>query len=121
VRWTSSISDYRTRRFSVAQIYQHGRNQWFHPFIGVGAELVSGQIERHDFPVEVFDPIARANRTLRPPRTYPRETDNDVRALAMGGFKAYFSPRIFFRADTRVTFGSALEAITLRIGGGFDF
>jgi hypothetical protein len=121
LRFVSSISDFRTRRVSIAQIYQSGRNQWFHPFIGAGAELVSGRTKRRDFPVEVFDPIARSNRRLRDARDYPAETDNDVRALAIGGFKAYFTPRVFFRADTRVTFGRDLEAIAFRIGGGLDF
>ena len=53
--YTYALSDYRAHdtRIGVVQLYQFGRNEWVHPYIGVGADVVRRtRIARATAPVE---------------------------------------------------------------------
>ena len=40
--YTYALSDYRAHdiRVGVSQVYQFGRNEWVHPYVGIGADVV---------------------------------------------------------------------------------
>jgi hypothetical protein len=116
-----STYHFGTRRVRVSQYYQFRDNQWFHPFLGMGVDIVNERVERHDEPLYIYDPVTRQSRLLRDRREYSDRTETRAFASASAGFKAYLSPRGFFLMDLRTTFDSRAEEVLLRFGFGVDF
>jgi hypothetical protein len=112
---------FRSTRVALTQRYQFGRNQWFHPSLGIGIDLVREHSSRREEPVFIYDQVTRQSRLAREAIQHPDDTESAVRALAVGGFKAYLTPRSFFLADMRVGFASRPEDVLLRVGFGVDF
>lgn len=109
------------RHIAVAQEYQFFRNQWFHPHVGAGADVVWERSREEQQPLFVYD-----TRTGQPARPQPAitigpETRAFVRPFLQTGFKAYITPRAFFRTDLRVGFRNGVEDALLRFGLGVDF
>ena len=119
--YVSSLIRFRSSRVAVLQRYQFGRNQWFHPSVGAGVDIVHRRSSQRDEPVYGYDPFTRQNGVLRQPLERSIGGETDVRAAAIGGFKAYITPRAFFLSDMRVTFTSRPEDVLLRVGFGVDF
>jgi len=112
------IDSTRLVKVSVGQVYQFGHNSRFHPFVGAGIDLdiarvrsvrPEQQVWTYPAPRESV-PEHRAESTTRTPR-----------AFAVAGYKAYFSRRVFFRNDLRISAGKTLHQFTVRIGVGVDF
>lgn len=123
----NGLQTYRTieRRSSrrivgLSQQYQFFRNAWFHPHVAAGANLTWE--DRTDYlpRITVYDPISRGNRVLEEERK-EHGTDFAVRPFVAAGFKAYMTPRSFFRSDLRVAFDTGIDKTLLRLGFGFDF
>jgi hypothetical protein len=116
-------SEYKfsTQRVSLGQIYQFGRNEWFHPYAGGGLDVVWERTWREDQQVHDYDPVTRQSILVRNRLTYPSETDVEARAFGSAGFKGYLSRRAFFLLDGRVTFARRVDEVILRIGFGADF
>ena len=108
-------------RVAVVQRYQFGRNQWFHPSVGAGVDLVRQRITRREDAVFVYDQITRQGRLVRETIQHAAEEDFGARALLIAGFKGYFTPRTFLLGDMRVTFASRPHDVLLRLGIGVDF
>ena len=109
-----------TRRLSLSQLYQFGRNAWFHPHLAVGVDFNWESTERFDYVVYQY----LANRppfVVRPAEHHPEETDLHVRPLFGAGFKAYVSRRAFFRSDLRIVAATRIEDVIVRFGFGTDF
>lgn len=113
----------RVRGAAALVHYQFFRNQWFHPFLGVGVSIDVDRLQRR-FPEQVVP--AGPNASL-PWVTLAREvgpirTETSVRPLLAGGFKVYVAHRAFLRSDASLGV-SVHERGTLRwqFGGGFDF
>jgi hypothetical protein len=117
---TSAIR-FSSTRVALLQRYQFGRNQWFHPSVGAGVDIVRESYSRREEPIYVYDQVARQNRLLREPIPYGDEHETALRALIVGGFKGYVTPRTFFLGDMRVTFAARAEDILFRVGFGVDF
>ena len=117
----SSRYNLNTRRLGLAQPCQFGRNAWFHPYAGVGLEAVAQGLWQTDDPVYVYDPVTRVSRQLRPEVHHPKRTDWRTFGSLSSGFKAYMTPRAFFRTDLRVTFADRPEEVLLRFGFGVDY
>jgi hypothetical protein len=105
---------------AIGQQYQFFHNAWFHPHLGAGANLTWEQSTLHQAAITVYDPPTRTSRTVLPERTEAR-TAFRVAPFVQSGFKAYMTPRTFFRGDLRVAFRGGVDDIITRFGFGFDF
>jgi hypothetical protein len=115
-----SVRDaHSTRRVAASQLYQFFRNRWFHPFLGGGIDVSWRKMEREDYYTYAFNPSTGQNRREEEIVT-PETTDVDARPFALVGYKAYMTPRVFFRNDLRLTFGGGIDEVALRFGIGVD-
>lgn len=117
----SSQITFSSKRLALLQRYQFGRNEWFHPNVGAGLEVVSRSKSVRQDPVWVYDQVTRQSRLLIPAVQQERQKDAEARALAVAGFKAYVTRRAFFLGDFRVAFTDRPEDALLRFGVGVDF
>jgi opacity protein-like surface antigen len=113
---------FRETTVGATALYQFFENQWIHPFVGAGVELVR---ERHS-----ADSLA--GTTTRPSVAFPalglpavpaiNRVTYSVRPLVTGGFKFYVSPRAFIRTEVRTSLAADRPlALQWRGGIGFDF
>jgi opacity protein-like surface antigen len=108
--------------FGAMAQYQFFENQWVHPFVGAGAELVR---ERHTADALPSQTIRMS--TINPGLVLPTLPAIDrvnwsVRPLVTGGFKFYVSPNAFVRTEVRTAVSSnGAVALQWRGGIGFDF
>lgn len=109
------------RTIALGQQYQFFHNAWFHPHLGAGANLTFERSQLHRSAATVYDPITRTSRTVSPERTEDARTDFRVNPYVDAGFKAYMTPRTFFRSDLRVAFRRGVDDVVTRFGFGFDF
>jgi hypothetical protein len=109
----------RTRTLGLTQHYQFFRNAWFHPYIGAGLDLV------HETKDERFEPVRVFDRFGPGPIIEPAHEESSgrfmVRPAASLGFKAYLSPRAYFRSDARIGVRRQIEDVIVRFGFGVDF
>lgn len=115
-----SETSLRGRKATLTGHYQFGRNAWFHPHVGAGVDFSWESSTENVAPVYFYGDPSRGPRLLRGPRTEHREA-LVVRPCAEIGFKAYMSPRAFFRTDLRVRTGARTDEALLRFGFGADF
>jgi hypothetical protein len=116
-----STYDSRQHRISVTQHYQFGHNQWVHPFIAGGVQIVRDRTMEVEGQITTYDPVTRQTRVLRESITHPEVRDIRTRALFAFGAKTYLHRRVFMLSDARFVFGRRLESHNLRIGLGVDF
>jgi len=120
----SRYRDHRLQETTVGAtgLYQFFENQWVHPFVGGGVEVVR---ERH-----VADALPAATirfSTAVPSLQLPVVPAVDtvtysVRPVLAGGFKFYVTPHAFVRADVRTAASTQRPvAWNWRGGIGFDF
>jgi len=60
-------------------------------------------------------------RTGAPPERFPKRTEVHARPFAGLGFKAYMSPRSYFRTDLKFVIDGGVEEVMMRFGIGVDF
>jgi len=112
----------RETTLGATAMYQFFENQWVHPFVGVGAELVR---ERHL--ADALPPSSVRFSTAVPSLSLPSVPAIDtisysVRPIVTGGFKFYVSPHAFVRTDVRTALSADRPlAWQWRAGFGFDF
>ena len=112
------------RSIGIAQQYQFGHNAWFHPHIAAGATLAfDTRTDYYDAIVDFFDPTNPGGGVIEPARTEGPLRTTKIRPHVGAGFKAYVSPRAFFRADVRVggITSHGVDDVLARIGFGIDF
>ena len=123
---TYAISHYRVRdvRLSISQSFQFGRNQWVHPYVGIGADVIHRQsvLDRptqsrlQAVPVSGRSPISV---------TIPARRESDARMLVRpflkSGLKMYASERTFFLTELKLGFAPDLDHALWKLGLGFDF
>jgi opacity protein-like surface antigen len=113
---------FSSRRVSITQHYQFRRNEWVHPFVGAGLELVRERVGGKDDPVFGYDPITRQSRILRDAVEYGSHDDISARGILTAGVKAYLSRTVFTVTDLRVSIGRhRTEDVQWRFGLGADF
>lgn len=120
----SSYYTFSTRRVAVGQQYQFLHNAWVHPHVGAGLDLTWERVTERDDPVFAsgpYDPVNNQPRVIRNARVVPPHIDLRARPFAEAGFKAYVSPRAFFRGDLRVIGLRRVDEVILRCGFGIDF
>ena len=109
-RYTSERHRYEGAKFSIAQIYQFGRNSTFHPFVVAGVD-----IDRERDAIDRY--ISTSSSQSEDERV---ETSIRTRAFGGAGFKAYFSERAFFRGEARFGGGRRPDQMTWTAGVGVD-
>ena len=112
---------FSSTRVSLSQHYQFGHNQWFHPYVGAGVDIVRERTEARDEPVFFYDQITRQSRMLREGGHERAGTEVKARPHANVGFKGYMSRSVFFLTDLRMTFDGRPGEVLTRIGVGVDF
>ena len=106
----------------VTRHYQFRRNEWVHPFVGVGVDFVRERVTRRDEAVFGYDPVTRQSRLIRDAVQHGTHDDNTARAVLTAGVKAYVSRKVFALTDLRVSIGSRrTEDVQWRFGLGADF
>jgi hypothetical protein len=121
--YTFAISDYRSHdlRVGVAQLYQFGRNQWVHPYIGIGADLVrrSAAIDRQLQSRTVF--LQNRSTTVDIPAGTARETSTFAQAVLKTGVKMYVSEKAFFDTELKLGLRQGVDHLVWKFGVGVDF
>jgi hypothetical protein len=102
-------------KVSVSQVYQFGRNSWFHPFVAAGID-----VDRERRRQTVLAGVATRPGVVLP-IVQPPTDGVFARVGVTTGFKAYMTPRLFFRSDARLAGARRLDQVTWRIGLGLDF
>jgi opacity protein-like surface antigen len=110
---------HRTRAVGVTHHYQFFRNAWFHPYLGVGVDVIHQTEDEHVEPVLAFDRVGRS--TVLEPARDESTTRTLARPAASLGFKAYLTPRAYFRTDARIGVRRQIEDVIVRFGFGVDF
>jgi hypothetical protein len=120
--FVASAMKYRSQRLSLTQLYQFRRNEWAHPFLGVGLDIVREESSRRDEPVYWYDPITRQSRLAQERVQHGRRSEVMGRGVLTAGVKAYFSRKVFGLTDLRVGIGRhRVEDVQWRFGLGADF
>jgi hypothetical protein len=123
---TYAISNYRVRdlRLSISQSYQFGRNQWVHPYVSVGADVIHRQSVR-DRPTQsrpqTVSSSGRPFISVTIPARHESETRMLVRPFLKSGVKMYASERVFFLTELKLGFAPDLDHALWKLGLGFDF
>jgi len=95
--------DHKLREMTVGAtaLYQFFENQWVHPFVGVGAELVRERHLADAMPAASIRFSTAVPSLPLPPVPAIDTVSYSVRPVLTGGFKFYVSPRAFVRTDVR--------------------
>ena len=112
----------RETTLGATALYQFFDNQWVHPFIGGGAELVREHHTADTVPAATIR-LSTTVPGLSLPALPAIDTVNySVRPVVTGGFKFYVSPHGFVRMDVRTALSADRPlALQWRGGIGFDF
>ena len=116
----STESTFSRRILGVSQQYQFDRNAWFHPHVAAGADITWERTIDVTGPIVIFDSRGQSQIVQPEQREDPR-TEVRVRPFLATGFKAYITPRGFFRSDVRVGFRGGIDEVLVRFGFGIDF
>jgi hypothetical protein len=119
--YTNSRFFFSTRKLTLSQQYQAFRNAWFHPHVAAGVDLTWEETREERSPVIFYDIVARVGRQISPAQNVGPDVDLVVRPFAAVGFKAYMTPRSFFRSDMRFTIRGGVDEVLWRFGFGVDF
>ena len=120
--FVTTVRNYESQRVTLIQLYQFRRNEWVHPFLGAGIDIVREQSARRDDPVFWYDPVLRQSRLARDAVRQGDQSEVAARAVLTAGIKAYFSRKAFALTDVRVNVSShRAEDMQWRIGLGADF
>ncbi len=110
----------RETTVGATAIYQFFENQWVHPFVGSGVELVH---ERHIADAIPATSVVISSAPVRLPAVAAVDSVSySLRPLVTGGVKFYVTPHAFIRTEVRASFTRDFPAaLQWRAGLGFDF
>lgn len=121
--FTYALADYRATdvRVGVAQIFQFGRNNWVHPYVGIGADVVRRQTTLERAHQSRF--IYLQNRTI--PVDIPASRENNTDVFAQGvlktGLKMYVTEKAFFNTELKFGVRRDIDHVVWKFGMGVDF
>jgi hypothetical protein len=96
---------FRTTSIDAGLSYQFFENQWFHPFVGGGLQVIR---ERHriEVPQQFLPPRSPGGPPLSAPAvSSPPEVAYSARPFVATGFKWYVAERAFVRTTLHVSVG----------------
>jgi hypothetical protein len=113
---------FAAQRLGALQHYQFRRNEWVHPFVGAGLDVVWDHVSTEEEPVYAFDPVTRQSRLTRSAVAHGERTTVLARGVLTAGVKAYMARKAFGLTDLRVAIGRRrVEDVQWRFGIGVDF
>lgn len=121
--FTYALSNYRAQdvRFGVVQLFQFGRNDWVHPYIGVGVDVVrrAATLTRDRQSRLIY----LQNRTVPVdiPASVERKTTTFAEAVVTSGMKMYATEQMFFDTELKVGLRRDIDHVVWKFGIGFDF
>ena len=121
VTYQTSRLNFSRRTLGVSQQYQFFENAWFHPHVAGGVHVTWERREQHLLPGFFYDPATGRMINADTGRIEGPTTTVTLRPFVAGGFKAYMTPRWFFRADSRFAFKRGFDEGQVRIGFGRDW
>ena len=119
--YVSTDSRFARHTIGISQQYQFFHNVWFHPHLAAGANVTSERRTDRIVPIYLYDDVARTSRIVTLEQHEDPRISVTIRPFVAAGFKAYMTPRTFFRNDFRVAFRGGPDETVLRIGFGVDF
>jgi hypothetical protein len=121
--YTYALSDYRAfdLRAGVAQLYQFGRNEWVHPYVGVGADMVrrASSLERATQSRTIF--LQNRSVSVDIPAATERKTMVFAQAVLKTGLKMYIGEKTFFNTELKFGVRRDVDHLVWKMGMGFDF
>jgi hypothetical protein len=121
-------SDHRvvTASLGGTLIYQFFENASFHPFLGIGAGVITSRDrisrERQSQVLYRGPGFAQEVVVIAEAEMPHSRTDHHGRGVLVAGFKTYPGERVFFRSDVQWALGSGRDReISWRLGFGVDF
>ena len=122
--YTYALSDYRAHdtRIGVVQLYQFGRNEWVHPYIGVGADVVrrTASLDRRHQSRTVYVAPNR-NIPVEIAAASERKTTVFAHAVLKTGLKMYVSEKAFFNTELKFGMRRDVDHFVWKLGMGVDF
>lgn len=121
--FTYALSDYRAYdvRLGIVQIFQFGRNEWVHPYVGIGADVVRRQATlSRDRQTRVIY-LQNRNVPLEIPASIERRTTTFAEGVVKTGLKMYATERLFFNTELKVGIRRDVDHVVWKFGMGFDF
>jgi hypothetical protein len=121
--FTYALSNYRAHdvRLGVVQLFQFGRNDWVHPYVGLGVDMVRRQatltrdrqsrviyLQNRSVPIDIS-------------ASSERKTTTFAEAVIKTGLKMYATERIFFNTELKLGARSDIDHVAWKFGVGFDF
>jgi hypothetical protein len=121
---TYALSDYRAHdtRVGVVQLFQFGRNEWVHPYVGVGADVVRrvATTDRLQQSRTVYVPPNRQIPVVIPASS-EQKTTVFAQAVLKTGLKMYVSEKVFFNTELKVGVRRDIDHVAWKFGVGVDF
>lgn len=122
--YTYALSDYRAHdaRVGVVQLFQFGRNEWVHPYVGVGADVVRrvAQTNRLQQSRTVYLPPHR-QIPIDIPAASEQKTTVFAQAVLKTGLKMYVSEQVFFNTELKFCVRRDIDQVVWKFGLGVDF
>ena len=109
----------RDIRMGVAQLYQFGRNQWVHPYLGIGADIIARRTTKRRLP-QTRDVYPRGTPVLIPALD-ERTSDVLAQPFVKAGLKMYARERLFFTTEFKLGISRDVDHAVWKIGIGADF
>jgi opacity protein-like surface antigen len=121
--YTYAESNYRSYdvRLGVVQIYQFGRNNWVHPYVGVGGDVVRRQasLERNQQVRSVY--VTNRAVPVDIPAAGERSTSVFAEGVVKTGLKMYVTEKAFFNTELKFGIRSDVDHVVWKFGAGVDF
>ena len=121
---TYALFDFRARdvRVGVTQVYQFGRNQWVHPYVGAGVDVIARTTTRDRREQRRTGYLPNQSQSVATIAAFSeRKSETLVQPTVKTGLKMYVNERLFFDTEFKLGFSRDVEHITWNIGMGFDF
>ena len=109
----------RDIRMGVAQLYQFGRNQWVHPYLGIGADIIARRTTKRRLP-QTREVYPRGAPVLIPALD-ERTSDVLAQPFVKAGLKMYARERLFFTTEFKLGISRDVDHAVWKIGIGADF
>jgi opacity protein-like surface antigen len=119
--FVSTRRSFSTRRLGIVQQYQFGRNEWVHPYVGVGADVVrrSSSLDRPTQSRTVF--LQNRSVPVDIPAATERKTMVFAQAVLKTGLKMYIGEKTFFNTELKFGVRRDVDHLVWKMGMGFDF
>lgn len=121
--YTYALSEYRAHdiRVGVSQVYQFGRNEWVHPYVGIGVDVVRREASLERLPQSRTVFVQNRNIPVDIPAARERKTKVFAQGVVKTGLKMYVGEKTFFTTELKFGVRSDVDHLVWKFGMGVDF